>query len=163
GVLCALLADRYGRRTMISWTIAVYSLGSLLSGLAPSHRALLLARLLTGFGVGGEWASGHALVAETFPPAYRGRAGALFRPGRPPGRGLLLSRSGAYLGVIVAAQLLGYTTFGWVSDHLGRRRTFCLYALLMSAGLLPLAMWWTQAPAGILSAMALVGVGTGTW
>src|SRR5258708_2173449 len=53
GVPCALLAARYGRRTMISWTIAVYSLGSLLSGLAPSHRALLLARLLTGFGVGG--------------------------------------------------------------------------------------------------------------
>ena len=39
-------------------------------------------------GVGGEWAAGHALVAETFPPQKRGRAGALLQTGAPIGVGL---------------------------------------------------------------------------
>src|SRR5438045_1909551 len=60
GLAGGFLADRYGRTRMISWTILVYSTGSLLSGLAPNALCLFIARIITGLGVGGEWAAGHA-------------------------------------------------------------------------------------------------------
>ncbi len=261
GIASGLLADRFGRRALVSWTILLYSLGSLLSGLAVGRETLLLARVVTGLGVGGEWAAGHALVAETFPPAHRGRAGALLQTGAPVGvglavlagtllaprigwracfivssltavlafaarrfmpesdlwqqgkagrmgaglgrlvaghfaprfylgflltvlngasywftyswlpeylrgRGLSLAATGAYTGVTVAGELVGYSSFGWFSDRLGRRPAFTLFAFTMALGLLPLTVLWERladAPALILAAMALVGVGTGTW
>lgn len=85
GIASGFLADRFGRRAVISWTILLYSAGSLLSGLATGRDMLFAARILTGIGVGGEWAAGHALVAETFPPGHRGRAGALLQTGAPVG------------------------------------------------------------------------------
>src|SRR6478735_8120601 len=85
GIAGGFLADRYGRRRMVSWTILLYSLGSLLSGLSHTRNFLFFARAITGMGVGGEWAAGHALVAETFPPASRGRAGAILQMGAPVG------------------------------------------------------------------------------
>jgi MFS family permease len=88
GIVCGLLADRFGRRTVVSWTILLYSAGSLMAGVADSRVMLFTARVVTGLGVGGEWAAGHALVAETFPPASRGRAGAILQTGAPVGVGL---------------------------------------------------------------------------
>src|SRR5262249_42066226 len=82
------LADRYGRRAVVSWTILLYSAGSLLAGLSTSRALLFCARAVTGAGVGGEWAAGHALVAETFPAKHRGRAGAILQTGAPFGGGL---------------------------------------------------------------------------
>ena len=68
------------------------------------HRAaqLLLFRLVTGLGVGGEWAVGHALLAESSPPRMRGRASALLQAGEP-------------VGVALAAVvgLLGAPLIGW--------------------------------------------------
>lgn len=49
---------------MLAATIFLYSLGSLVAGLAPNIPVFLLGRALVGFGVGGEWAIGHAMVAE---------------------------------------------------------------------------------------------------
>ena len=88
GLACGFLADRIGRKATVSYTIVLYSLGCLFTGLAGSRSLLLLARFLTGIGVGGEWAAGHALVAETFPPAHRGRAGAILQTGAPLGMGI---------------------------------------------------------------------------
>src|SRR2546428_12573350 len=56
-------------------TILVYSVGTLLSGMATGVWTLLVARAITGIGVGGEWAVAHALVGETVPPHVRGRYG----------------------------------------------------------------------------------------
>src|SRR5262249_30012576 len=88
GVLCGALADRYGRRPVGSWPILLYSAGAALSGFAQGREMIFVARALTGIGVGGEWAAGHALVAETFPPKIRGRAGAILQTGAPIGVGL---------------------------------------------------------------------------
>jgi MFS family permease len=85
GIAAGFAADRAGRRAVMSWTILVYSAGSLLSGLATGRAMLFAARALTGVGVGGEWAAGHALVAETFPARSRGRAGAILQTGAPVG------------------------------------------------------------------------------
>ncbi len=85
GVMFGLLADRFGRKTVLQWTILTYSVGTFLSGTATNFPLLLIFRVLTGIGVGGEWATGHAYVAETFPAKMRGRFGALMQTGAPIG------------------------------------------------------------------------------
>jgi MFS family permease len=100
GIACGFLADRYGRRTVVTWTILLYSAGSLLSGLANGREMLFVARAITGMGVGGEWAAGHALVAETFPADRRGRAGAILQTGAPIGVGLA-----ALVGTVLAPRI----------------------------------------------------------
>lgn len=88
GVLFGWLADRFGRKPVLSITILTYSLGTLLCGLAPGLGGLLLFRVITGLGVGGEWATGQTLVGETFPAKLRGRFAAIMQTGAPVGVGL---------------------------------------------------------------------------
>lgn len=88
GVVFGALADRLGRKPVLSLTILVYSLGTFLSGFATGPVSLLFFRVLTGVGVGGEWATGQAYVAESFPPRMRGRFGAIMQTGAPIGVGL---------------------------------------------------------------------------
>src|SRR6185295_16264481 len=71
GALFGWLADRHGRASVLGWSILTYSAGAVLSGCALGPGTLLAARVLTGLGVGGEWAIGHALVAESVPPRLR--------------------------------------------------------------------------------------------
>src|SRR5262249_18896070 len=81
-------------------------------------------------------------------------------------RGLTLQASGRYIAVLVAAEIVGYVSFGWFSDRLGRRPAFTAFALTMAAGLIPLTFLWTKLagrPTLILGSTALVGVGPGTW
>ncbi len=111
GFVFGALADRFGRRTVLQWTILTYSAGSFLCGLAEGQASLIAARFLTGLGVGGEWATGHSLVAETVPPRLRGRFGALMQSGAPLGVGLA-----AIVGSFVAPVI------GW-------RATFMISAL----------------------------------
>jgi MFS family permease len=81
-------------------------------------------------------------------------------------RGMTLAKSGLWMLVIVLGELIGYATFGLVSDRLGRRLSFSIYALLMAAGLLMITLFWDRIahdPALILLFMTVVGLGTGTW
>ena len=266
GVVCGVLADRIGRRPVLQGTILAYSAGTFLCGFAHTLPALLFWRSVTGFGVGGEWGSGHALIAETFPPARRGHYGALMQSGAPLGvglaalmgsvfapafgwratfivsglpallvalvrrgmpesdlweaqgrregraswrhslarlaapgfrritlcalvlavlnmsaywytyvwfpgylqqeRGMSVAKSGLWVLVIVAGELVGYATFGAVSDRIGRRPAFTLYSFFMAAGLALITLFWDRiaaSPVILLSSMAILGVGTGTW
>ncbi len=85
GILFGYLADRYGRKRVLSWTILVYSLGTLLCGFAGGFTWLLIFRIVTGLGVGGEWATGQTLVGETFPARMRARFAAVMQTGAPLG------------------------------------------------------------------------------
>ena len=85
GIIAGALADRFGKRTMLSTTIFFYSAGSLFSGLAPNVPLFLLGRAIVGLGVGGEWAIGHAMVAEAMQREARGRGSALLQSGEPVG------------------------------------------------------------------------------
>ena len=102
GILFGYLSDVIGRKRVMTWTICLYSLGTALTAFSTGPLTLLLFRLLTGLGVGGEWAVGHALLAESSPPSMRGRASALLQSGEP-------------LGVALAALmgLLGAPLLGW--------------------------------------------------
>jgi MFS family permease len=81
GLIGGALADRYGRKPLLMATILVYSVGTLASGMALGFWTLLIARAVTGIGVGGEWAVAHALVGETVPPHVRGRYGSYLQSG----------------------------------------------------------------------------------
>jgi len=73
GILFGVVADRIGRsRTMII-TIAIYAGFTGLSGLAQDWYQLAILQGLAGFGIGGEWAAGAALLAETWPEKHRAR------------------------------------------------------------------------------------------
>jgi MFS family permease len=85
GVVFGNLADRFGRKRVLSWTIVVYSLGTFCCGFAPSAIWLLVCRVVAGLGVGGEWATGQTLVAETFPARVRARFAAVMQTGAPLG------------------------------------------------------------------------------
>ena len=81
GLLGGALADRFGRKPLLMITILVYCVGTLLSGMSAGMWSMLVARAITGIGVGGEWAVAHALVGETVPPHIRGRYGSYLQSG----------------------------------------------------------------------------------
>jgi MFS family permease len=74
GFIFGILGDRLGRTRTMLITILTYALFTGLSGLVHSWPMYALMRFLTALGVGGEWAAGAALVAETFPQRSRAMA-----------------------------------------------------------------------------------------
>lgn len=68
-----VLADRFGRRTIVLVTLLVFSLGSLMCGLAQSYEMLLFFRFITGIGLGGELPVITSMVSEFSPIKSRGR------------------------------------------------------------------------------------------
>jgi MFS family permease len=73
-LLFGWLADRHGRARMLMASVATYSVFTAACGFADSIALLALFRFLLGLGMGGEWNTGAALVAETWPADVRGRA-----------------------------------------------------------------------------------------
>src|SRR6201993_438844 len=95
----SFLARMLGRKTFFLICLALFTLSSILSGIAPNLNALLLFRILQGFGGGGMVPVAQSILADSFPPAKRGQAFALF-------------------GVaVVVAPVVGPTLGGWLSDN----------------------------------------------
>jgi MFS family permease len=107
GIVGGALSDRVGKRTMLAWTVLIYSLGSLVCGLAPSVWVFVAGRAIVGLGVGGEWAIGHGMLAEAVPPERRGRWAAALQSGEP-------------LGVALAA-VVGYLVLPRLDPRVGWR------------------------------------------
>ena len=74
GILFGLIADRFGRTRALIGSILIYSVFTGACGLAQTAWHLMVFRALLGIGMGGEWASGAALVSETWPAEHRGKA-----------------------------------------------------------------------------------------
>src|SRR5215470_10715523 len=74
GIAFGIAADRIGRAKTMIVTVLIYSVFTGLSGLAQSWWQLMILQALAGIGIGGEWAAGAALVAETWPERTRVRA-----------------------------------------------------------------------------------------
>jgi MFS family permease len=273
GVLFGIFADRFGRKSALQWTILTYSIGTFLSGLSTNLPMLIAFRIITGLGVGGEWATGQTYVCETFPPKMRGRFGAFMQTGAPLGialasiiggfvttiigwrasffvsilpailviiirkklpesdvwmqqrklisegttskeamksenisafiilfsktyrkffilslilavfdmsaywftyswlpgylhqqRHFTLTKSAVWILVTQTGGFLGYFTFGFVADKLGRKPAYTIYSFIMAAGLVMITLWWDTIsiyPSVILAFMFLVGFGTG--
>jgi MFS family permease len=148
GIIAGRLADRVGKRTVLAWTVALYSLGSLVCGLAPSAPAFALGRGIVGLGVGGEWAIGHAMLAEVVAAERRGRWAAALQAGEP-------------LGVALAA-VMGYVVMpavGWRAVLLGSSTTAILALFVRRSVHLPDAPATGAHPEGGLRALLAAGVG----
>ena len=92
------LAGVFGRKRLFLSCISVFTLASVLCGLAPSLGFLLLARVAQGLGGGGLQPLAQAILADTFTSQQRGMAFALF-------------------GITaIVAPTLGPTLGGWITD-----------------------------------------------
>jgi DHA2 family multidrug resistance protein len=123
----SFLARMLGRKTFFLISLGLFTLASLLSGIAPNLQMLLLFRILQGFGGGGMVPVAQSILADTFPPEKRGQAFALF-------------------GVaVVVAPVVGPTLGGWISDNWSWQWDFLInvpvgmLALALIAVLLPKA------------------------
>jgi len=74
GLLFGMIADRFGRVKALMGSILIYSIFTAACGLSQTLVQLAIFRVLLGLGMGGEWATGAALVAETWPAQHRGKA-----------------------------------------------------------------------------------------
>ena len=97
-----------GRKRFFMICLAVFTLSSLLCGIAPSLGAMIVFRILQGAGGGGLQPMAQAILADTFPPQQRGLAFALF-------------------GItVVVAPILGPTVGGWITDNYDWRWIFLI-------------------------------------
>jgi MFS family permease len=74
GLVFGVIADRFGRTKALIWSVVIYAVFTAACGLAHTVVELAAFRILLGFGMGGEWASGASLVSETWPDKDRGKA-----------------------------------------------------------------------------------------
>jgi MFS family permease len=91
GFWCGRLADRVGRRPALVVSIVLFSAGALSTGCAHGFWSLLLARVVTGLGVGGEWGIGHAVVAEHWHGRQRDVVHGILQAGSPVAMALAAS------------------------------------------------------------------------
>jgi MFS transporter, DHA2 family, multidrug resistance protein len=92
------LSTVIGRKRFYMMCVATFTVASLLCGFAWSLQSLVLFRILQGIGGGGMATSEQAILADSFPPAKRGQAFAIY-------------------GIaVVVAPVIGPTLGGWITD-----------------------------------------------
>ena len=94
------LSDIYGRRVMITVSLALFTVGSILCAVAPNMPVLILARGLQGLGGGGIMPVVQTVISDVVSPRERGQYQAYFS------------------GVWMAAGLLGPVLGGVFAEHL---------------------------------------------
>ncbi|GIN87455.1 MFS transporter [Heyndrickxia sporothermodurans] len=102
GILFGILADKFGRVRIFTYTIFLFAIGTALTGFATNIEQVYVFRFIAGLGAGGEYGIGMALVAEAWPKNKQGRASSYVS-------------IGAQFGVILAALLsaLILPSLGW--------------------------------------------------
>ena len=106
------LADRYGRKSLFTWTLVFYVCATALTSLSWNLPTFLLCRMMTGAGIGGEYTAINSAIDELIPARLRGRVN------------LFIGSSfwiGVILGSLVAVAFLSDKAFGL---HLGWRLAF---------------------------------------
>ncbi|WP_297202299.1 MFS transporter, partial [uncultured Pluralibacter sp.] len=66
------ISDRIGRQRIFTFSFLLITLASFLQFFANTPEQLIFLRILIGFGLGGDYAVGHTLLAEFSPRRYRG-------------------------------------------------------------------------------------------
>jgi MFS family permease len=88
GLIFGVLADRWGRTRALMLSVLLYSVFTAACGFAQTAVQLAVFRIFLGIGMGGEWASGAALVSETWKARDRGKALGLMQSAWAIGYGL---------------------------------------------------------------------------
>ena len=107
-ILCAAgwLSRYFGRKRYLAYSVLLFTLSSMLCGMAHSLPFLVFARILQGLGGGGLQPVAQAILLESFPPEERGAAMAAYGMG------------------IVVAPIIGPTLGGWITDNFSWRWIF---------------------------------------
>jgi DHA2 family multidrug resistance protein len=100
------MSSRVGRKRFYMTCVALFTVSSFLCGLAPNLPSLILFRVLQGVGGGGLAPSEQAILVDTFPPAKRGMAMAV------------------YGMAVVLAPAIGPTLGGFITDNFSWRWVF---------------------------------------
>jgi len=79
GLVFGILADKWGRVRTLTLTVLIYCVFTGATALCRSWEQVAVIRLVTAFGIGGEWAAGASLLAETFPDKARGPGAAILQ------------------------------------------------------------------------------------
>jgi MFS transporter, DHA2 family, multidrug resistance protein len=134
--LSGWFAGLLGRKRFFLICLMLFTVSSLLCGIAPNLGAIILFRVLQGAGGGGLQPMSQAILADTFPPQQRGLAFAVF-------------------GVTaVVAPTIGPTLGGWITDNYTWRWIFFinlpvgLLALFLIFRLIEDPPWATRAAGG---------------
>jgi DHA2 family multidrug resistance protein len=97
---------RFGRKKFLITCVIIFTIASFACGAAPTLGFMLLARIVQGAGGGALQPLSQAILFESFPPAKRGAAAAVFAFG------------------VVVAPVLGPTLGGWLTDTYSWRYAF---------------------------------------
>jgi MFS family permease len=100
GLFFGHIADRFGRTRALMASVLLYSVFTAACGLSQTVWQFAIFRALLGLGMGGEWASGAALVSETWPAKHRGRA-------------MGFMQSSWAIGFAAAAMVVGFVLPRW--------------------------------------------------
>src|SRR5271157_321626 len=115
----SFLPKRFGRKSFFLAALGLFTLSSVLCGIAWNLQSLLLFRILQGLGGGGMVPVAQSILADAFPPQKRGQAFALF-------------------GVaVVVGPVLGPTLGGWIADNISWQWCFLINA---PVGMLAIAL-----------------------
>src|ERR1700751_2884035 len=121
------LSNVIGRKRFYMLCVALFTASSLLCGLATSLSALIFFRILQGLGGGGMPTSEQAILADTFPPARRGQAFALY-------------------GIaVIVAPTVGPTLGGWITNNYSWHWIFFINVPIGLASL-ALVHWLVEEP-----------------
>ena len=104
--MSAWLSRVFGRKTYYMACVALFTITSLFCGIAPTLGVMLIARVMQGIGGGGLAPVEQAILVDTFPPAQRASAFAL------------------YTIAIVTAPAIGPVLGGWITDNFNWRWVF---------------------------------------
>ncbi len=135
------LAQTFGRKRLIMVCTLLFVIASVICAAAPNMTVLVIARVFQGFGGGAMVPLAQAVLLESFPPAKRGMAMAMF--------GL----------VVVVAPIVGPTFGGWLTDNYSWRWAFYinvptgLLALFLMSRFLQDPPWIEKSKAGRLDIM----------
>jgi len=98
GAVFGRIGDALGRARTLTLTIILYAVCTGLSFFAQEWWHLAIFRFLAALGIGGEWAAGSALVAETLPSKHKQMASALLQNGYVLGMVFAALAAGAFGG-----------------------------------------------------------------
>ncbi|WP_078503742.1 MFS transporter [Streptomyces sulphureus] len=102
GVVFGMLADRFGRVKMLTYSVVFFAVFTGLTAVATGFTEIAVFRFLAGVGIGGEFGIGMTLAAESWPARKRARATAMVGLGW---------QAGVLLAALVSAPVL--THWGW--------------------------------------------------
>jgi MFS family permease len=111
GIIFGILGDKIGRKKILIWTLVIFCFATLMRAFTFNYAWLVIWTAVAGFGLGGEYGAGQALVSEVVPAKQRGFWSSLLY-------------GGAYVGIFFGA-LIG----GFILPAIGWRWTFVISAL----------------------------------